>query len=68
MKMEHKKLLTYEEFGELAGLRPVTIRMWAAARKIASVKIGARAVRIPATELDRLVERGLRPALPERGR
>ena len=62
-----KKLLTTEEFGALAGLRPVTVRMWAAARKISSVKLG-RALRIPATELDRLIEAGLRPALKERGR
>jgi excisionase family DNA binding protein len=62
-----KKLFTTEEFGALAGLRPVTVRMWAAARKISSVKLG-RALRIPATELDRLIEAGLRPALKERWR
>jgi excisionase family DNA binding protein len=55
------KLLTVDQFAEIVGLRPVTVRMWAAGRKIASVKLG-RALRIPATELDRLIELGLRPA------
>jgi hypothetical protein len=39
--------------------------MWASARKIARVKIG-RAVRIPETEITKIIERGLIPALPER--
>jgi excisionase family DNA binding protein len=62
MKEVEKKLLTIDEFAAITGLRPVTIRMWAAARKISSVKLGRRALRIPASELDRLIEKGLRPA------
>ncbi len=62
MREVEKKLLTIEEFAAITGLRPVTIRMWAAARKISSVKLGARALRIPATELNRLIQKGLRPA------
>jgi excisionase family DNA binding protein len=48
-------------------MKVVTLRMWASSRKIARVKIG-RAVRIPASEIDKIIERGLIPALPERAR
>jgi excisionase family DNA binding protein len=61
------KLLTIEQAAERLGLKPVTIRMWASARKIARVKIN-RAVRIPEGEIIRIIERGLIPALPERSR
>lgn len=67
MAVNDRKLLTVEQFAEIAGLRPVTIRTWAAARKIASVKLG-RALRIPVTEVDRLIEKGLRPVKLERER
>ena len=65
--MAGEKLLTLEQAAERLGLRPVTVRMWASARKIGRVKIG-RAVRIPETEVTKIIERGLIPALPERGR
>ena len=63
--MNDTKLLTLEQAAERLGLRPVTLRMWASARKIARVKIG-RAVRVPESEIARIIERGLIPALPER--
>ena len=44
-----------------------TIRAWIAKRKIGSVRLG-RAVRVPATEIARLVERGTTPPLDDRGR
>jgi excisionase family DNA binding protein len=44
-----------------------TIRAWIARRKIGHVRLG-RAVRIPAAEIVRLIERGTVPALPERAR
>jgi len=59
------KLLTLEQAAERLGLKVVTVRMWASARKIARVKIGRRAVRIPETEIEKIIERGLIPALPE---
>jgi excisionase family DNA binding protein len=60
-----EKLLTYEEVAERVGLRPVTIRMWAAARKIALVKLG-RSARIPESEVERIVRINTIPAAPER--
>jgi excisionase family DNA binding protein len=63
--MSDIKLLTLEQAAERLGLKVVTVRMWASARKIARVKLG-RAVRIPETEITKIIERGLIPALPER--
>lgn len=65
--MTDTKLLTLEQAAERLGLKPVTIRMWASARKIARVKLG-RAVRIPESEIAKIIERGLIPALSERAR
>jgi excisionase family DNA binding protein len=58
------------EVGAVCGitkLKPATIRAWANARRIASVKLGRRLL-IPADEVEKLIERNLRPALPERVR
>jgi len=63
--MDGTKLLTLEQAAERLGMKTVTLRMWASARKIARVKIG-RSVRVPASEVERIIERGLIPALPER--
>jgi excisionase family DNA binding protein len=63
----HTELVSILEAARRLGLRPVTIRQWAAARKIARVKLGRR-VLIPAHEVERLIEIGTIPALAERGR
>lgn len=41
-----------------------TVRKWAAAGKIATVKLGTR-VLVSAAEMDRIVATGTRPARPE---
>jgi excisionase family DNA binding protein len=64
---ENSQLLTVFEAAKSLGVKPVTIRSWAAQRKIASVKLGSRALRIPVTELSRLVSAGYTPAALERG-
>jgi excisionase family DNA binding protein len=53
---------------ERLGLKPGTIRLWLAQRKIGSVKVGDRAVRIHESEIEKLIERGYTPAAPERAR
>lgn len=63
---DNDRLLTIEEAAIRLGLRPVTLRMWASARKIARVRIGKRAIRIPESEITKIISRGLIPALPER--
>ncbi len=55
------KLLSGPEFGAALGVTSACIRRWLLERKIAHVKVG-RLVRIPASEIDRLVSEGSRPA------
>jgi len=43
-------------------LKPATIRAWVYQRKIASVRVGERAVRIPVSEIERIVTEGYIPA------
>lgn len=60
-----KRLLSVTEFAEALGITVACVRRWLLERKIARVKIG-RLVRIPASELDRLIAEGTRPAKPAR--
>jgi excisionase family DNA binding protein len=59
------KLLSAPEFAAAIGVTVACTRRWLLERKIASVKLG-RLIRIPSTEVDRLVEEGFRPARPRR--
>jgi excisionase family DNA binding protein len=61
----HTELLSIDAAAKLLGLRAVTVRQWASARRIARVKLGRR-VLIPSSEVERLIEQSLIPALPER--
>jgi len=65
MNEKHSKLLTIQEAADHLGLKPSTIRLWLALRRLPSVRLGARAVRVPADAVDELIERGLVPAKPE---
>lgn len=56
-----KKLLSIAEFAEALGVTVACGRRWILERRITFTKIG-RLVRIPASEVDRLVEEGLHPA------
>ncbi|MGO9057298.1 MAG: helix-turn-helix domain-containing protein [Candidatus Binataceae bacterium] len=66
LKYDGEKLLSAAQVAEMLGVRPVTVRAWLARRLLASVKVGERAVRIPQSEVARLVARGYTPARPER--
>ena len=55
------KMLTIREAAHALGMQPATIRSWIWKRQIGYVKV-SRAVRIPADEIERLIERGTRPA------
>ena len=57
----HQQLLTVQAFAKALNVTPACIRRWILERKIATVKLG-RLVRIPADEVLRIVEQGLRPA------
>jgi excisionase family DNA binding protein len=53
--------MTVAEAAEALGVTQSCIRRWILERRIATVKIG-RLVRIPASEIQRIIESGLRPA------
>ncbi len=52
------KLLSPTRFGDRLSLSKWTIYQWVAAGRIQSVKIG-RLIRIPETELDRIIDEGM---------
>jgi excisionase family DNA binding protein len=56
------QLRTVEQAATDLSVSVHTIRAWVSRRKIAAVRLG-RAVRIPSTEIERLIERGTIPAL-----
>jgi excisionase family DNA binding protein len=63
------RLLRVEEAAELLAVKPSTIRAWLLGRKIGRVRVGERAVRVPLSEVDRLVAEGTIPAkVPRNGR
>ena len=58
-------LLSVPQVAERLGVTPACIRRWVLERKLTVVKLG-RLIRIPASEVERLVNSGLRPARPAR--
>jgi excisionase family DNA binding protein len=66
MKNVSTKLLTVSEFAEALGVTVACIRRWLLERKIASIRVG-RLVRLPESELQRIVQEGFRPARPRAG-
>jgi excisionase family DNA binding protein len=61
-----EKLPSPAQVAEMLGVQTVTVRAWLGRRMPASVKVGKRAVRIPLSEIAKLVERGYTPARRER--
>lgn len=59
------RLLRVEEAAELLAVKPSTIRAWLLHRKLGRVRVGARAVRIRASEIERIISEGTIPALRE---
>jgi len=67
MKTEKvSELISVENAARRLGLRPVTVRQWANARRIERVKLGRR-VLIPQYEIERLISENTIPRLPQRG-
>lgn len=60
-----EKLLSVPEFAEALGVTVACCRRWLLESRITFTKIG-RLVRIPASEVDRMISEGLRPAKPRR--
>lgn len=60
-KVANNELLTVAQTARILCLQPVTLRLWARRRKIAVHRLG-RTVRIPASEVERLLRESLIPA------
>ena len=55
-------LLTVNEFAVALSIRPATVRSWYRAGRLSRVRVGRRAIRIPTSELARLIADGFAPA------
>jgi excisionase family DNA binding protein len=62
------KLLTVDQAADRLGLKASTIRAWILRRKLGFTKVGAKAIRVPEAEVERVAEAGFVPPVPERGR
>jgi excisionase family DNA binding protein len=62
--MKNEQARTTRQAAEELGLSEATIRAWIRHRRIGYVRLG-RAVRIPASEIHRIVERGTVPAIQD---
>lgn len=60
----HERFISVADFARGIGVCQGTIRKWMKDRKITYVKYGY-AVRIPESEIDRLIKENLRPATAE---
>jgi hypothetical protein len=60
------KLLRVCVVAALLDVKPSCVRRWILDRKISTVKLSKRAIRIPSSELERLITAGFRPARPAR--
>lgn len=58
--MTVEKLLTVPDFSQSMNITQACTRRWILERKVATVKLG-RLVRIPESEVERLIQAGLRP-------
>jgi excisionase family DNA binding protein len=61
-----EKLLTIGEAAEELNMRPKTLRAWIAARRISVVRPMGWALRIPASEVTRIIEEGTVTAVEDR--
>ena len=59
---EEKRLLRVNQFAAVLEVTPACIRRWLLERRITAVKIGKRLIRIPASEAQRIINEGIRPA------
>lgn len=62
---KEKQLLTSKEFAFALGVKESTVRRWTLLRKIKVVKVG-RSVRIPRTEVVRIIDEGTIPVRTSR--
>ncbi len=63
-----ERLMRVEEAAEALAVRPSTVRAWILARRLPTVRVGRRAIRVPEQAILRIIEEGRRPAREPRGR
>jgi len=56
------QLLTVSEVAARLAVKESTIRAWLLCRRLSRVRVGRRAVRVPVTEVDRIIAEGTVPA------
>jgi excisionase family DNA binding protein len=61
-----QELLKVSEFAKSGNIQESTVRAWLLYGKIGFVRLGGRAIRIPRSELDRLVREGSVPSRERR--
>jgi len=61
--MSDERLLTVRQVAERLGLKEATIRQMISQRRIDTVRPSLRAVRIPEAAVQRILEKGFRPAI-----
>ena len=61
-----KSLMTVRDAARRLALKEATVRAWMAARRIGYIRVGRRAVRIPLSEVERLLNEGTVPAREQR--
>ena len=59
-------LLTVPDFAERLAIKESTVRAWILRRRICFIRVNGRAVRIPESEIERIISAGIVPALPDR--
>lgn len=64
--MRQEELLTVREASAVLGLSVPCLRTWIASRKLTFVRLG-RAIRVPRTAVEALIEAGTVPAREDRG-
>ncbi len=66
VKAEPERLLLVPEVADWLALRVPTIRAWILHRRIRAVRVGKRAIRIPLSEVERVIAEGTIPARERR--
>jgi excisionase family DNA binding protein len=61
-KRATEQLLTAAQVAERLSMKESTIRAWLLARRLSHVRVGRRAVRVPVSEIERIIAEGSIPA------
>lgn len=61
-----EKLMNVRDAAKALSIRESTVRAWLLARRIGHVRVGRRAIRIPESEIQRLIAEGTVPAAVRR--